>query len=141
MDLMHPMVRLGFLYFTTFSWYICRISYIYFNFTIININYRQIVYFAKMLHVDSEVDSILLGMQWAELGKIRLGHGFEKKDNWQVKSIKSEDWRVQTTDCRLIDDVVEKKHRLVVEVESPASSSKKIRRVDVKTAASSSIKI
>jgi len=140
-DLMHPMVRLGFLYFTTFSWYICRISYIYFNFTIININYRQIVYFAKMLHVDSEVDSILLGMQWAELGKIRLGHGFEKKDNWQVKSIKSEDWRVQTTDCRLIDDVVEKKHRLVVEVESPASSSKKIRRVDVKTAASSSIKI
>ena len=70
-----------------------------------------------MLHVDSEVDSILLGMQWAELGKIRLGHGFEKKDNWQVKSIKSEDWRVQTTDCRLIDDVVEKKHRLVVEVE------------------------
>jgi len=38
-------------------------------------------------------------------------------------------------------DVVEKKHRLVVEVESLASSSKKLRRVDVKTAASSWKKI
>ena len=39
----------------------------------------------------------------------------------------------KSTTSNIVSDVAEKKHRLVVEVESLVSSSKKLRRVDVKT--------
>jgi len=39
----------------------------------------------------------------------------------------------KSTTSNIVSDVVEKKHRLVVEVESLVSSSKKLRRVDVNT--------